>query len=306
MADTMEGLETRLLINGARVQGEGAPLEIFNPFTGEKILDIPSASKEQVDEAVRAAAEAFPAWRATPPGERARMLGELAAHIEAETDSYAALECLNTGKPYFITRNFADVPTAVESIRFLSQNARSLPVPAANEYIPGHLSMVRREPVGVCALNPPWNYPLMISSIILSAALASGNTVVLKPAHPPPVAPEARGRDQRDFSKGRLQPRRRCWPHTELVAGGKAGPRGFFHEPTVIAHARQDDDIVRNEVFGPVASITRSTPWNRPSHGPMIATSASLPRYSRETLTRRWPPYRNCTSASPGSTLTSR
>lgn len=188
MADTMEGLETRLLINGARVQGEGAPLEIFNPFTGEQSLDIPSASKEQVDEAVRAAAEAFPAWRATPPGVRARMLGELAAHIEAEADSYAALECLNTGKPYFITRNFADVPMAVESIRFLSQNARSLPVPAANEYIPGHLSMVRREPVGVCALNPPWNYPLMISSIILSAALASGNTVVLKPAHPPPLS----------------------------------------------------------------------------------------------------------------------
>ena len=394
MTEIAGSLETRLLINGERMAGAGTPLEVFNPFTGEKVIDIPSANRDQVDAAVRAATEAFPAWRATPPGERARMLGELAAHIEAEGDTYAALECLNTGKPYFITRNFADVPTAVESIRFLSQNARSLSVPAANEYIPGHLSMVRREPVGVCALNPPWNYPLMISSIILSAALASGNTVVLKPADPTPLsllkladainaifpkgvfnlvigagadvgsmlaahpgvdmfqvtgstetgkavlglatgnvkrthlelggkAPViisehadveaavaelrmgsfanagqdctqacriyahkkvydrfvsafadmansigyASDNDEENemaplFTRRHLDrvaqavERAVALPHTELVAGGKAGPRGFFHEPTVIANALQDDDIVRNEVFGPVVSIT--------------------------------------------------
>jgi len=168
--------------------GTGPAIEIISPFDARKITSIASASADQVDAAVAAAREAFPGWMSTPPGERASMLCALADHLEAQADTYAELECLNTGKPLFITRNFADIPGAVDGIRFLAQNARSLNTPSANEYLRGHVSMVRRDPVGVCSLNPPWNYPLMISCILMAATVGTGNTVVMKPADPTPLS----------------------------------------------------------------------------------------------------------------------
>ena len=388
-------METRMLINGERAIGTAGSLRIVNPFNAEKIVEIPSASMEEVDAAVAAAREAFPAWRNTSPAERAGMLCALADHLEAEGDTYTELECLNTGKPYFITRNYADLPATIDNIRFLAQNARNLIGPVANEYIPGHLSMVRREPVGVCALNPPWNYPLMISSIVMTAALVTGNTVVMRPSSSTPlsflkladaineVLPKgvfnlligkgsevgtalashagvdmfqitgstqtgkvvlglaANNVKRTHLELGGKAPVIICedadigaaiaelrlgsfanagqdctqacriyahkniydifveefasmassigyasdtdeenemaplfteehfnrvsgyveravnLSHTDLVAGGKPGPRGFFFEPTVIANAQQKDEIVQEEVFGPVVSITK-------------------------------------------------
>jgi aminobutyraldehyde dehydrogenase len=390
-------LPTELLIDGAFVAGEGEAEKVLNPATGELLVALPEASPDQVNKAVSAAHRAFDGWGETTAMERSRLLLKLADAIESRAEQFARLESLNCGKPY--ARALGDeIPAVADCYRFFAGAARTLTGPLAGEYLAGHTSMIRRDPVGVVGSIAPWNYPLMMAAWKTAPALAAGNTVVLKPSEQTPltalllaqVASEifpkgvlnvVTGRGASvgqplvehpkvamvsltgDVSTGRkiLQAASNSLKRTHLELGGKApvivfddadlaavveglkvfgyynagqdctaacrvyagakvhdrlvadltsavksikvgaqddpdaeiGPlisdrqrnrvasfveralgtghmeitvggkvragAGFFYEPTVIAGARQDDEIVKREVFGPVVSVTRFT-----------------------------------------------
>jgi aminobutyraldehyde dehydrogenase len=179
-------MQTKMLIGGAFVAGEGAPEEILDPTTGERIATINEASADQLDAAVTAAAAAFPAWSRTTPAARSALLLQLADRIEAEAEAFARLESRNCGKPP--ARALEDeLPPIIDCFRFFAGAARCLPATAAGEYLAGFTSMVRRDPIGVVASVAPWNYPLMMAAWKLAPALAAANTVVLKPSEQTPL-----------------------------------------------------------------------------------------------------------------------
>lgn len=388
-------MDTQMLIGARFEAGTEQEETIFNPRNGETILTVPEASVRQIDDAVAAATSAFARWSRTTPAERSGYLLKLADRIEAEAESFADLEAINCGKPrYSVIRD--EIPAIVDVLRFFAGAARVVPASAAGEYLPGHTSMIRRDPIGVVASIAPWNYPLMMAAWKIGPALAAGNTVVLKPSEQTPlttlklariaaeVLPEGvlnvvvgrgetvgnalinhagvamisltgdiatgkkvltaaaksvkrthlelggkapvivfddadvdavvegvrvfgyanagqdctaacriyagakvydklvadlssavstirYGRDDDDQNEiGPLISERQRervasfveraagLGHIEVTTGGKRpGGRGFFYEPTVVANARQEDEIVRREVFGPVVSVTR-------------------------------------------------
>jgi aminobutyraldehyde dehydrogenase len=388
-------LPNQMLIDGAFCTGEGEAEKILNPATGELLLSLPEASVDQVHKAVSAAHRAFQTWRDTTPMERSRLLLKLADAIETRAEDFARLESLNCGKPY--ARALGDeIPAITDCFRYFAGAARCVGGTVANEYLAGHTSMIRRDPVGVVGSIAPWNYPLMMAAWKTAPALAAGNTVVLKPSEQTPLStlllaqlaaeifpkgvfnvvcgrgasvgqplvehPKvamvsltgdvATGRKILQAASGSLKrthlelggkapvivfddadigavveglrvfgyynagqdctaacrvyagakvhdklvaelssavksikmglqdedgveigplisdrqrnrvasfvERAQMTGHMEITAGGKlrAGS-GFFYEPTVIAGARQDDEIVKREVFGPVVSVTR-------------------------------------------------
>ena len=179
-------MQTKLLINGQFVAGAGAEVEVLNPATGETIVTIREASPDQVDQAVEAARLAYRRWGSTTPQERSLLLLKLADRIEQEAGSFADLESLNCGKPK--ARALADeMPAIVDCFRYFAGAARCLHGSAADEYLPNHTSMIRRDPVGVVAQITPWNYPLMMAAWKLAPALAAGNAVVIKPSEMTPL-----------------------------------------------------------------------------------------------------------------------
>ncbi|HEY2070658.1 MAG TPA: gamma-aminobutyraldehyde dehydrogenase [Rhizomicrobium sp.] len=159
---------------------------ILNPRTGALIREVPDATEAQVDAAVEAAARAFESWSRTTPAERSGLLLKLADLIERDAEAYADLEALNCGKPRHLV--LADeLPAIVDCFRFFAGAVRTMHGPVAGEYLAGHTSMIRRDPVGVIASIAPWNYPLMMAAWKLAPALAAGNTVVLKPSEQTPL-----------------------------------------------------------------------------------------------------------------------
>lgn len=386
---------TELLIDHQLVRGDGPGERILNPATGEVLCEVPEASPEQVNRAVSAATRAFDGWSQTTPAERAGMLLKLADIIEAHAEQFARLESLNCGKPY--ARALGDeIPAIADCFRYFAGAARCMSGSVAGEYLAGHTSIIRRDPVGVVASIAPWNYPLMMAAWKTAPALAAGNTVVLKPSEQTPLTallfarlaaevlprgvlnvicgrgtsvgqplvehPQVRmvsvtgdvstGRKILQAAAGTLKrthlelggkapvivfddadldevvngvrtfgyynagqdctaacriyagpriyeklvaqlssavaslklgaqdddgvelgplisdrqrnrvasfvERAQMSGHVEVTTGGKLRPGpGFFYEPTVIAGARQDDEIVQREVFGPVVSVTR-------------------------------------------------
>jgi aminobutyraldehyde dehydrogenase len=387
-------MQTQLLIAGKLVTGEAAADKVLDAASGEEIAAVPAASPAQVGAAVTAAEAAFPGWAATPPKERAARLLRIADHLDAEAAAYAALESRNTGKP--LAAMLADeMPSIADVFRFFAGVCRSPQGLAAAEYLPGHTSLIRRDPVGVVGSIAPWNYPLMMAAWKIGPAIAAGNTLVLKPSELTPltllklaealaeilpagvmnvvcgrgepvgstlinhervrmvsltgsiatgqkVLAAAAGNLKRThlelggkapvivfddadieavvagirtfgyYNAGqdctaacRMYAGKRIYerlvadltsavrtikvgaqeqtgvemgplisqtqrervsamvsraaslPHVELTTGGKArSGSGFFYEPTVIAGARQEDEIVQREVFGPVVSVT--------------------------------------------------
>jgi aminobutyraldehyde dehydrogenase len=392
---TLPAFVTDLFIDGAFVKGEGQVEPILNPASGERIAAVAEASPAQVDRAVMAAHRAFDAWSETTPMERSRLLLKLADTIESRAEAFARVESLNCGKPY--ARALGDeIPAIADCFRYFAGAVRCIGGTVANEYLAGHTSMIRRDPVGVVGSIAPWNYPLLMAAWKLAPALAAGNTVVIKPSEQTPlstlllaqVAAEifpagvlnviagrgpsvgqplvehprvamvsltgdiATGRkilqaasgtvkrthlelggkapvivfddadvasvveglrtfgyynagqdctaacriyagakvhdrlvadlssavrsikmgtqDEPDVEIGPLISQRqrervagfveraKAAGHMQVTAGGSAGAgSGFFFQPTVIAGALQDDEIVRREVFGPVVSVTR-------------------------------------------------
>ncbi|MDX1723739.1 MAG: gamma-aminobutyraldehyde dehydrogenase [Pseudomonas sp.] len=179
-------MQSKLLINGRLVAGEGASLAVLNPALGAPLLHINEASAEQVDAAVRAADAAFDGWSQTAPKDRALCLLRLADRIEAHAEELAKLESDNCGKPYAAALN-DEIPAIADVFRFFAGASRCLRGSAAGEYLAGHTSMIRRDPIGVVASIAPWNYPLMMAAWKLAPALAAGNTVVLKPSEQTPL-----------------------------------------------------------------------------------------------------------------------
>ncbi len=160
--------------------------EVIDPSTGEAYLEAPLSSGSDVDLAVRAAKDAFPSWRDMTPSERSLALLRIADAIEGRADSLVDAECKNTGKPVALTMS-EEIPPMVDQIRFFAAAARLLEGRSAGEYMRGHTSYIRREPVGVCAAVTPWNYPMMMAVWKWAPALAAGNTMVLKPSDTTPV-----------------------------------------------------------------------------------------------------------------------
>ena len=165
----------------------GDTMPVVNPSSGELLAEAPRSGPEDVDAAVRAAAAAFESWRETTPSERARALLRLADAIEERAAELVEVESANTGKPVRLTLD-EEIPPSADQIRFFAGAARLLEGRAAGEYLAGHTSYVRREPVGVCAQVTPWNYPLMMAVWKVAPAIAAGNTVVLKPAETTPAS----------------------------------------------------------------------------------------------------------------------
>lgn len=178
--------QDKMLIGGEFVAGESTPLEILNPATGEVLLKLPEASVEQVKQAVSAAEKAFEAWSQTTPKDRSMMLLKLADKIDEHAEELARLESLNCGKPYLAALN-DEIPAISDCFRFFAGAVRSMTGALAGEYLAGHTSMIRRDPIGVVASIAPWNYPLMMAAWKLAPALAAGNTVVLKPSEQTPL-----------------------------------------------------------------------------------------------------------------------
>ncbi|HEY3747616.1 MAG TPA: gamma-aminobutyraldehyde dehydrogenase [Pseudonocardiaceae bacterium] len=162
-------------------------LDIVDPVTGEVYATSPLSGPADVDAAVSAATTAFESWRDSTPAERQLAMLRFADAIEARADEFVRVESADTGKPLALTAS-EELPPSVDQIRFFAGAARVLEGRSAGEYMAGHTSFVRREPVGVCAQVTPWNYPLMMAVWKIAPALAAGNTVVLKPSDTTPAS----------------------------------------------------------------------------------------------------------------------
>ena len=184
----MSTRQLRNFVNGqATDASNGETIDVINPSTGEVFATSPRSGEADVAAACNAAATAFETWRDTTPSDRQRALLRFADLVESHADELVALEVENTGKPVALTSS-EEMPPMVDQIRFFAGAARVLEGSSAGEYLAGHTSWIRREPIGVCAQVTPWNYPMMMAIWKIAPALAAGNTVVLKPSDTTPVS----------------------------------------------------------------------------------------------------------------------
>ena len=176
----------RNFIGGTFVDSDaGAMSDVVDPATGQVVARAPISGGEEVDAAYAAAESAFGEWGRTTPSERQQALLKIADAIEANAEELIAIESANTGKIKALTAS-EEIPPMVDQLRFFAGAARVLEGKAAGEYMAGHTSWVRREPIGVVGQVTPWNYPLLMAVWKIGPALAAGNTVVLKPSDTTP------------------------------------------------------------------------------------------------------------------------
>lgn len=175
----------RSYIHGEWV-GTGKISPVINPATGEIVAEVDLCGINEVEKAVQAAKDAFPEWYAMGPAARAELLFKWIRLLEERADFLAELETAQTGKPIIMTENF-DVPFSIDNLKFFTSASRIIPGMATTEYVPGSQSSIRREPLGVVGLIAPWNYPMNMAVWKLGPALATGNTVVIKPASLTPL-----------------------------------------------------------------------------------------------------------------------
>lgn len=188
MTDTLEQAKTyQQLIGGAWVDAaSGETMDVVNPANDQVIARVPRSGAEDVDRAVRAAATAFETWSQTTPQDRSLALLRLADAIESRADEIGRLEGRNTGKPTQVAID--EMAVVVDLFRFFAGACRQMEGKAVAEYLAGHTSMIRRDPIGVVASIAPWNYPLYMAAWKLGPALATGNTCVLKPSARTPLS----------------------------------------------------------------------------------------------------------------------
>ena len=165
----------------------GSTYDLVNPATGEVYAQAPMSGPEDVDKAMTAAADAFESWRDSTPAERQRAMLKIADALEERAEEFTRVESENTGKPLGLTLS-EELGPCVDQLRFFAGAARVLEGRSAGEYMAGHTSFVRREPIGVVAQVTPWNYPLMMAIWKIGPALAAGNAVVLKPSDTTPAS----------------------------------------------------------------------------------------------------------------------
>jgi acyl-CoA reductase-like NAD-dependent aldehyde dehydrogenase len=180
-------IETRLFIGGEFVEAaQGGRITITNPHDNSTLAEVSEATAADIDRAVEAARNAFPAWKRVSASERGRLLLKLADAIEADADYLAQLETMDTGHPIRDVRNL-DVPRTAAGFRYfggIADKVEGTIVPVDT----GFLNYVKREPIGVVGAIVPWNFPLMFCSWKMGPALAAGNTIVMKPAEITPLS----------------------------------------------------------------------------------------------------------------------
>ena len=188
MTDTLERVKTyKQFIGGEFVDAaDGRTADVINPANDEVIANVPASSPEDVNRAVDAAAKAFETWKKTTPQDRSLLMLKVADALEANADKLGRLESANAGKP--VPAAIDEIGVCADLFRFFAGASRVMDGLAANEFVAGHTSIIRRDPIGVVASIAPWNYPLYMASWKLGPALATGNTVVLKPSARTPLS----------------------------------------------------------------------------------------------------------------------
>jgi betaine-aldehyde dehydrogenase len=180
-------MELKNMIDGKFVAPASGKMEdVVNPATGEAFARAPLSGGEDVDRAVKAARQAFETWQYTTPSERQALLLKLADAFEARAKEITDLEARDAGKPWQAMFD-EEIGPMVDQLRFFAGAARTMEGRAAGEYLEDHTSYIRREPAGVVAQITPWNYPLMMAVWKIGPALATGCTLVLKPAETTPA-----------------------------------------------------------------------------------------------------------------------
>jgi phenylacetaldehyde dehydrogenase len=185
----------KMLINGNWVDAvSGKTFPTYDPSKGEVLATVAEGDRADIDLAVKAARKAFDSgpWRKMTTSERGRLIWKLADLLESHLEEFAYLESLDNGKPLTIARA-ADVPLAVDLFRYMAGWATKIEgntIPISVPYTPGakYLTYTLREPIGVVGQIIPWNFPLLMAAWKLGPALASGCTVVLKPAEQTPLS----------------------------------------------------------------------------------------------------------------------
>lgn len=170
-------------IGGREVPGPTG--DVINPSDGSTLARVSLGGAAEIDLAVTAAAQAFPAWAALRPNERAVALHRLADALERHTTELAQLESLDVGKPITAATSF-DVPFGIQALRYFADLAvqAHYRVPLA---IPNIEAATCRQPYGVCGFIFPWNFPFTLLCWGIAPALAAGNTVVVKPSEVTPL-----------------------------------------------------------------------------------------------------------------------
>ncbi|MGE9808713.1 gamma-aminobutyraldehyde dehydrogenase [Janibacter sp. G1551] len=186
-AHTSSPRTLRNFVNGEFVASRSdATSDVISPVTGKVVATAPVSTEADVDAAYAAASAAFAGeWGQTTPSERQKALLDFADAIEADAENLIRLEGENTGKPHALTAT-EEVPVMADQVRFFAGAARILEGRASAEYMKGHTSWIRREPIGVIGQVTPWNYPMMMAIWKIAPALAAGNTIVLKPSDTTP------------------------------------------------------------------------------------------------------------------------
>ncbi len=188
------GRPRKMFIDGKWVAAaSGKTFPTYNPATGEVLAQIAEGDREDIDRAVKAARKAFEsdAWADMPASQRGRLIWKLGDLIEERLEEFAQLESLDNGKPLSVAR-VADVPLAVDLFHYMAGWAtkiegNTIPISASSKHVK-YFAYTRREPVGVVGQIIPWNFPLLMAAWKLGPALATGCTVVLKPAEQTPLS----------------------------------------------------------------------------------------------------------------------
>jgi len=178
-------MSDKLWIDGRWTDTQGgSELKVENPATGEVVDSVVDGSAADVDHAVKAANTAFfdGRWSKLSPGARALAMHRMADMLETRAEDFARIESEDTGKPFAGGSLGADLPMAVDNLRFFAAAARNIAGTASGDFMTGYTSMLRREPVGPIGQIAPWNYPLAMAIWKIGPALAAGCTTVLKPA----------------------------------------------------------------------------------------------------------------------------
>jgi aldehyde dehydrogenase (NAD+) len=183
--------ETKNFIAGKWV-ATGSTFDSVNPATGELVSRCAEASQQELDAAVAAACDAFPAWRKTPPPRRAEILFRVAELLQARKDDLARWITLEMGKVTMEARG--DVQEAIDMARYMAGEGRRMFGQTAPSELPDKFCMSLRDPIGVVAVITPWNFPIAVPSWKILPAFVLGNTVVWKPSSDTPrVRGEVRG-----------------------------------------------------------------------------------------------------------------
>ena len=182
----MSDYETRLLIGGEQVAGDGLAFDVENPYDESVLASVGAPSADQLDAAVGAARAATSAWAGMPAAERGEMLHEVATRLRARTGELGRLMTLEGGKP--LVENTDEVGWVAAAFDYYAEMGRNF----AGRVIPPiestQLALVTKEPMGVVGCIVPWNYPLLLLAWKVAPALAAGNTVVCKPSELTPLS----------------------------------------------------------------------------------------------------------------------